>query len=163
MSDELTEEPLPLNPLPAETRQEAREKRTVRHTFARVFGKFAKAMMEAMDAYLVARKQGMDRDTAIKGLESVIRETWPRPVTKFGPQCLVCDDIGYEEMRCRQWARCLRDKCNLKGEAWEHNYVVPCQCVKGDKFRARTYQADEATAGIGKVAKKRGGFSRMGT
>lgn len=161
MSDELTEFPTKLNPLPIETRWEAQEKRKARKIFAQTFGPFVKAMREVIDAYLQARAEGVSRVDAAKGVEAVLRSVWPFPPTKFGPQCLICDDIGYEELLCRVWARCRREKCVSKGEDWQHLYVVPCTCQKGDKFRPRTYTPDDAMAQVGKVSKPKKGWSKL--
>ena len=147
---------------PADALAERRALYAKRKDFSAQFGAFVRTMREAMTAYLHARQTGLEREDAIKGLESVIRDTWPKPVTKFGPKCDTCDDIGYEELICRQWARCQRERCNGKGEDWQHRYLVPCTCPKGDRFQPRHRTPDDALATVGKVSKPKRGFSRMG-
>jgi hypothetical protein len=163
MTDELTELPTRLNSLPEDARQEKREKLTARRVFAKAFGPFVKAMRECMTAYHDARQQGMDRADAAKGIEHVLREMWPKAPSKFQPQCLICDDLGLEELLCRPYARCQREICQRKGEDWQHLYVGPCGCPKGDKFRPKVYQPAEQAASVGKVSKRKpGSWSRMG-
>jgi hypothetical protein len=149
----------------ADARAERKAIYAKRKDFTALFGLFVRTMRDAMTAYLGMRAQGVEREDALKGLETVIRDAWPKPVTKFGPKCETCADTGYEELVCRQWARCERaapKDCDRRGETFTHPYVVPCLCPSGDKLRKRAFQAPEL-ATVGKVAKKRGGFSRMGS
>lgn len=163
MTDELTELPTRLNALPDETTQEKREKLKARKVFASVFGPFVRAMRECMEAYHVARKQGVERADAAKGIEAVLRDLWPKAVTKFPPQCDVCDDLGYEELICRPYARCQRERCQPRGESWQHRYVTPCSCPRGERMRPRVYQPEEVAASLGKVSKPRKGWRQVGS
>jgi len=164
MSDQLpvTEFPTKLNTLPEDSRLAARAARKARRAFAAVYSPFVRAMREAMDAYLQARQQGLERAVAVRGLEFTLRETWPKNVSKFPPKCESCEDTGYQEFICRPYARCERDSCQRKGEEWQHRYVRFCDCDKGQRFaKTKAPQAEQDT--VGKVKKKSGGFSRLGT
>lgn len=145
----------------ADARAERKAIYAKRNAFQAVAGLFVRTMRQAMDAYRQARAEGVERDDAIKGLEHVIRETWPKPATKFPPQCDLCEDTGYQEHVCRQYARCERRTCNQKGEAWQHLFVRPCECAKGVRFEPTSRPVADLAA-VGRVAKKRG-FSRMGS
>lgn len=144
----------------ADARAERKAIYAKRKDFTAAFGSFVRTMRDAMTGYLGMRAQGVEREDAIKGLESVIRDTWPKPTTKYPPACDLCEDTGYQQHLCRQYARCERVNCNQKGESWQHLYVRPCECVKGQRFEPKARYTPEL-ATVGKVAKKRGGFSRM--
>jgi hypothetical protein len=146
----------------ADARAERKAVFAKRKDFTVAFGAFVRTMRDAMTAYLGMRAQGVEREDAVKGLETVIRDAWPKPETKYPPHCDLCEDTGYQEHRCRQYARCERPRCSAKGEDWTHLYVRTCDCVKGQRFEPKAKYAPEL-ATIGKVAKKRGGFSRMGS
>ena len=161
MSDEITELPTKLNPLPAETRAEAAVKRKAQRAFAAVYSPFVRAMWAAMASYDKARAEGMERADAERGIEAVLRSEWPTSTTKFPPQCDACDDTGYVEHICRPYVRCQRDKCSTKGEDWQHRYVVPCHCPKGDRFRQKVNTPEDALASAGNVSKSKG-FTRLG-
>jgi hypothetical protein len=158
----VTEFPTKLNPLPSEATAAARAARKARKAFAAVFSPFVRAMREATAAYLEARGQGVQREDALKGLEFALRETWPKHVSKFSAKCADCDDTGYQEFICRIYARCERDSCQRKGEEWQHRYVRPCGCEKGQKFQPK-YRAPETEQDtIGQVHKPKRGFTRFG-
>ena len=163
MSDELTEFPTKLNPLPAETKAEAREKRRARREFRAIFTPFVKAMREAITGYLGMRKQGVSREDAIKGLEVVLRDVWPKQVTKFPANCDACDDTGYVEKICAPYVRCERQTCQRKGDEFQHRYVVLCHCDKGQAMaRAQVRKYAEPEVGIGKVGKPKKSWQRLG-
>ncbi len=151
---------VPMSDHEADARAERKAIYAKRNVFAAANSAFVSTMQQAMDAYRQARAEGVERDDAIKGLEHVIRETWARPTTKFGPTCEDCDDVGYQHFLCRQYARCERLNCNAKGEDWQHAYVRPCECPKGQRYEPRAQQVTDLAA-VGKVKAKRG-FSRMG-
>lgn len=139
-----------------------KQARDARRAFARSrLGPFAKAMLGAMADYDRVRREGVSHDDASRGLEAVLRESWPGKTSKFAAVCDACDDTGYREMRCWDRQQCGRHKCATYPEN-EHNYVVPCECAAGDKKRGRQRTPDEALTSIGRTQKKRGGFSRMG-
>lgn len=116
---------------------------------------FARAMREAMAEYQQARMNGVSQADAIRGIEAVLRDVWPRKVSKFAPACSVCEDTGWELRTCCHGMRCQRRSCQEAHPAEEHAYAVWCACPAGDKFRVR--RADEdAVAAAGRMPKKRG-------
>jgi hypothetical protein len=162
MTDEITELPTKLNRLPDEDRLAKRAAITARKVFASAFSPFVRIMREAMTAYLQARSEGLQRADAIKGLEFTLRESWPKAVTKFPAKCEACDDTGYQESICRPYVRCERESCQRKGEAFQHAYVRPCECAKGQAFNRKANPPQEwVQDSVGKVSKKKG-WSRMG-
>jgi hypothetical protein len=118
-------------------------------------------MQGAVSQYLQARTEGVDREHAIAGLDAELRAAWPKSVSKFKPACDACDDTGYREMTCWDSQRCGREVCARNPER-QHAYVVSCDCVKGDRFRPKTFTPDDQLASVGRTQKKRGGFTRFG-
>ena len=140
-----------------------REARKNRKAFAvSQLGAFARAMLEAMGEYFAARKSGMPKDDACKGLEAVLRAHWPKPTTKYPPLCGDCEGTGWRERTCDANLRCGRRICAVRHPSWEHPYVVPCDCTDGDRHRQRVQQPEDAIAAVGRVQKPKRGFSRMG-
>ena len=122
---------------------------------------FVKAMKAVMSQYLQARAQGVSRDDGIKGIEAELRDAWPNAVSKFGLDCQACDDTGFVEHTCWHEQRCGRRVCALNPE-YQHAYVTFCHCPKGDRKRPKQRAPEDDLASVGKTAKKRGGFTRMG-
>lgn len=136
--------------------------RDIRRSFAySVLSAFVGTMQGVMRQYLTARTEGVSRDDAAKGLEAELRAAWPKSVSKFKAACDACDDTGWREMACWDGHRCGREVC-AKNPERQHLYVVICDCPKGDRFRAKAYTTDDQLTTVGKTAKKRSGFSRMG-
>jgi len=162
VTDEITEFPTKLNSLPADERAARRVALKARKAFTAVLSPFVRAMRECMTAYLEARQQGVERADAAKGIELALRDLWPKPTTKFGPQCQACDDTGYQEHVCRPYRRCERPRCHAKGEDWQHTYVTPCDCARGLRCTPKSITAESAAASVGKVSKPSRGFSRIG-
>jgi hypothetical protein len=155
----------PLNPLQAEDAAEAADARHRRSRFERSkFGPFTRKLDGVMGEYLAARKQGLGRDICVNGLLEFIKSDWPMPLTKFLPDCEECQDSGRRVMTCWDQQRCGRKRCALQHPSFEHSYVVPCDCVKGDRFRPRTYAADDQLEAVGKPSKpkKKSTWKRMG-
>lgn len=123
--------------------------------------RFEQKMREVMREYLAARAQGVSREDAVKGIEEVLRAEWPRRTSKF-LTCAGCDGTGWHLTVCTHDVRCQRQTCQEKHPAWEHTFVVPCECDKGDPFRPRLVQPDD----LGDVAKTRkrrqGSWTRFG-
>lgn len=166
MSEPVTEFPEKPNPLPEASKFAQRAAMKARKAFAEKFSPFVKAMQEAIETYLSFRKQGISRADAIKGLEHVLRETWPKNVSKFSAMCDACDDTGFEEHVCQLYARCGSKFCERKGDEHQHLFVRFCQCGKGRGFAAvarRKSGKDEPAESIGKVSKPKRGFSRIGS
>ncbi len=149
---------------PHTLRKQARKER--RDFEATLESRFVRKMLECMRDYLKARSEGVSQEDGIRGIEEVIRAVWPKRPSKFQPACPACEDVGWRVLECVDGARCLRTACVIKGSGWFHDYVVPCDCAKGEKFqrsgqeRQRAY-GDDDLASVGKT-KKRKGFSRFG-
>lgn len=166
MTDELTELPTKLNPLPEEVRTEKRAKLKARKEFAQVFSHFVKTMRATMTDYLHFRSKGVTREDGITGIEHVLREVWPKSVSKFSAECDACDDTGFQEDICRPYARCGGKYCERKGEEHQHRFVRFCFCPKGEQFRrsdSRKHQPEEAVMQIGKTSKPKKSWQRLGT
>lgn len=139
-------------------RQQARERR---RAFARSSdSRFVAAMKAVMRDYLQAREEGVPREDAVKGIEAALRELWPKRPSKFSARCGACDDTGWRLMACHHGLRCGRERCSEREDTYAHAFAVPCDCAKGDRFRARLQSLEEEVARVGRT-KKRTGFSRM--
>lgn len=122
---------------------------------------FAAEAWAALLEYLKYRKAGVSKLDAVRGVEAIIRETWPLPPTKFEPRCQNCEDTGWSERLCWDQERCGRRFCGNHSE-YEHRYVEPCFCLAGERHKARIATVDDAIARAGKTAKKKpSGFSRV--
>lgn len=137
--------------------------RAGRKAFAALpISRFVRVMRETMREYIVAREQGVSQEDAVKGIEAVLRAEWPQRPTKY-PTCDECDNSGWRITACTHAMRCNRYRCGTSEPAWEHNYAVPCECVSGDKFRAKPPAVVDELATVGRTKRRRqGGFSRMG-
>jgi len=123
---------------------------------------FVKAGREVMDDYAAMRKAGVSREDAVKGIESVLRAIWAKPVSKFQDTCDLCGDTGYQEHTCWHEQRCERDRHRDWHPSQEHVYVSPCGCTKGDRFRPPQYAPEDEIAALGRTSKPRKGFTRYG-
>lgn len=124
---------------------------------------FVKAMQDTMDEYLRMRKEGVSREDAVKGIEAVLREVWPKPTTKFPPACDGCEGTGWHRRTCWHEQRCGRLRCQQLHPAWEHFYVVPCHCTDGDRFRPRAVESDDEIAAMSRTETRKPkprGFTR---
>lgn len=128
-------------------RAEAFEKR---RQFARTEGRFAKAMTQAVGEYLAMRENGVPREDAVKGLEAVLRDTWPGRTSKFSARCDRCDDCGWAIMHCTYALRCGRKSCSEYDDTWEHMFAVACDCEAGDRFRHREHAPVEVLTEVGR-------------
>jgi hypothetical protein len=137
--------------------------RASRRAFAStVASKFVKAMQHAFGLYREARKQGTSRDEAAVGLEQALRAAWPKAPSRFARDCDACEDTGWVEHFCWHEQRCGRKSCSENPER-QHAYVTACHCVKGDRFRPKVFNPEDAIAATARTQrKKRGGFTRMG-
>ena len=157
----MTDEVVTLNSLPPEHATLARDARRQRRSFQRSkLGTWARQMEDAMTEFLKMRAAGMSREDGIVGLEIIVRELWPpRPARGCG----TCDRTGYREMVCTHGMRCGRYRCSCAEQAFEHAYVVPCECSDGDRHRARVETPDDAVVAAGRTQKAKKGFSRIGS
>ena len=151
--------PDPLREAHRELRKSVRE---ARRAFAQSpLSRFVRAMREAMDDFRTARSEGVSREDGIRGIEAVLRDVWPKEASKFAPKCSTCDDTGWRELFCDDRMRCGREWCAKRPET-QHAYVEPCHCAEGEKKRKRTWNGSEHIGAVGRTAKKRGSFSRIG-
>jgi len=145
---------------------EALQRATQAARHAAAFGPvtpFVAEMRQVMDDYLQARTAGLTRDEAVKGIEAVLRSVWGRPTTKFGPACDACDDTGWVAHTCWDQLRCGRPRCVTGHPGFEHGYVTPCSCAKGDRVSGRARSGSDALAEAMRVRKPRQrGFSKLG-
>ena len=150
-----------LNPLPPEATKAARAARKARQVFSSTWSKFVTTMRQTMDAYHEARKGGLPREHAVKGIEAALRETLPLRLTKFKPECELCEDTGAIFEICRPYARCERNKppCDSKGEQFQHTYVRQCVCQRAVRFAERQKYSEQDD--IGKVSKKTDRWSKI--
>lgn len=127
-------------------------------------GKWAAFMWGAVESYLRMRADGVPREDALKGLELVVREHWPRGREReWKYLCETCRDTGWRYDECRRFHRCKPEHDDLHEER-SHVYVTPCSCSKGDRFRrqAETLDSEAELAQVGRRKKKPTGFTRIG-
>lgn len=102
-----------------------------------------RAVKEAEDL----RSAGADAAAVASGLESVVRQRWPkRRQEPWHFDCKLCDGTGWRVKECTAGARCGRpfklpkaseDDWTGRGKCGEwHSYVEPCLCDPGRSFRA---------------------------
>ena len=140
----------------------AKEARKSRRDFAKgPLSTFVRVMQRVISQYLSARTQGVSQDDGIRGIEEELRAAWPKSVSKFRPDCDLCEDTGWEEKTCWDQHRCERKSC-IDFPERQHPYVTPCRCIKGDRFRPKVWQAEDQIAAVGKTQKPKRGFTRMG-
>jgi hypothetical protein len=137
-----------------------------RKEFARsVEGQFARVMWGAVSEYLRMLADGVPREDALKGLEDVVRDVWPRGREReWKYLCDDCRDTGWEYRRCRAFNRCQPKHDDWPSER-EHDCVVACHCPKGDRFKRRSapISTEQELAQVGKTRRKSsGGWSRPG-
>jgi hypothetical protein len=138
-----------------------REARANRRAFATSpEGGIARQLTKAMGDYHRMRTEGVSREDACRGLELVLRDAFQ--LSKFPPACLECDDSGWREMACWSEQRCGRRLCATAHPAHEHRYVVPCDCSAGDKHRPKRYAPEDEIARVGRMPKRKSGFTRFG-
>lgn len=123
---------------------------------------FVRTMMDAMDEYHRMRSEGVSVEDACRGIESVLRSCWPKPISKFPPLCEDCHGTGYRDRTCCDRLRCQREKCNHAHASFEHRYVETCHCTAGDRFRPTQHEPEDAVIAAGRGRKKPRGWSSVG-
>lgn len=116
---------------------------------------FVRTMQHAIQQFLDARSQGVSREDACKGLEAELRGAWPKAPSKFSPDCSECDGTGWHEHTCWSEQRCGRERCARQHPAWEHVYVTPCGCVRGDSHRQRVAAVEDALTAAGRTQRRK--------
>lgn len=123
---------------------------------------------EALALHRDLRTKGMTWDEAKCALEKILREVWPKPKGRVEPWhyvCDLCDDTGARLFVCRKGQRCngistrtdspkekpgkYRRICAKHPDSeYEHDYIEPCVCRQGDRYRDKpTTPADFTDAG----------------
>lgn len=135
-----------------------------RHAIVGNVTAFVRTMQRVMDEYREARAAGISRADAVKGIEAELRSVWPHRPSKFGPQCDACEDTGWREQTCWSDLRCGREMCAKAHPGFEHLFVVPCDCQKGDRRAGRGMDTPDAVAEAMRIRKPRAkSFSRFGS
>lgn len=148
---------------PEDAALERRLVRRRRKQFAAEMTPFALAMQDAMSEYRRMRSQGVSREDGIRGLEAVLRASWPKAASKFGFTCGNCEDTGWVEHHCAPGRFCGRELCLRRHPPVEHTYVRPCGCPKGDEHRRKMPTAEDAVSAAGRVQKgKKRGWTPVG-
>ncbi len=119
-------------------------------------------IMEAV-AYIEGMKaQGATRAQTDQALENVIRDAWPKAKDRTVPWryiCETCGDTGLQMLQCTPRFRCngVSTRIDSPGDkpgkykrlcvnstTYEHDYGIPCTCAKGDTFRPRQQNQEDA-------------------
>lgn len=136
-------------------------------------------IMEAV-AYVEGLKaKGAPKAERDRALENVIRDAWPKPKDRTVPwryECEDCGDTGLRMLQCTPKNRCdgISTRVDSPGDrpgkykrfcvnstTYEHDYGVPCFCRKGDTFRPRRQDHEDAFVTAAK-SKPKPAFSRFG-
>jgi hypothetical protein len=112
-------------------------------------------VMEALDYRDKLKADGVEQEDLDAGLEALLRERWPKPHDRTTPWkylCEACGDTGLRMLMCRPGMRCPDVSTRTDGpgdkpgkyqrlcvgsSSYTHDYGVPCDCAKGDRFRTR--------------------------
>lgn len=84
------------------------------------------------EALTYARRQfeaGVPQPDRVRALETLLRDVWPQ-VREWKYVCATCDDIGRRVVACPGDPTCGRRRPHAA-----HEFVVPCGCRFGDRFR----------------------------
>lgn len=130
-------------------REVRRNIRASRRNQSKRFGPLATAYEEMMELSDKLKAGGASRYERNKGIEAVLRQTWPF-TREWKYECDRCNDTGLVMHVCRHGERCNgvstrtdtsfqqpgkhRRLCTLN-ETYEHDYGVPCFCPRGARFR----------------------------
>lgn len=141
-----------LNALTGDCSADALKASIERRQFARsTAGSITRALDDALFEYKRAKENGIDPEHAAAGFSEVLRSVFR---TGRSSECDACDGTGYREKFCTHDVRCARRKCSLAEPEYEHAYVVPCDCSRGDRFRRRVSSETDQIAAAGRVSKQ---------
>lgn len=101
-------------------------------------GAIVKAALEMRDDLKAGGLSGSQLDAS---LETVLRDTWPKPKDRTEPwhdQCSACRDYGLEMHVCPGDATCGRRKRHA-----EHEYGRPCWCPAGKRHHEKSIPTPE--------------------
>lgn len=125
------------------------------------------------------RVGGLSPEQADQALEKSIRDVWPKGREEpWHYVCELCNDTGLRLFVCRRGQRCngISTRTDAPKETpgkykrlcakhpdseYEHDYVTPCLCERGDGWRDKP-KAPADFAEAGKTAPKPRKFSRFG-
>lgn len=117
-------------------------------------------IMEAIVYRERLKTEGVSQHDLDAGLESVVRDAWPKAKDRTEPWryiCETCGDTGFQMIQCTPRFRCdgLSSRVDSPGDkpgkykrmcvgstTYEHEYGVACRCAKGDTFRPRARNQD---------------------
>ncbi len=96
---------------------------------------------EAIDVRDSLKAAGMTGAELDRGMETVLRDCWPRPTDRTEPwhdACSNCRDYGLEMGWCPGDATCGRRKIH-----GAHEYGKPCWCPLGRKFHDKLKPSED--------------------
>jgi len=111
-------------------------------------------VMEALAMRDAMKRSGMKEPELSRGLESLLRDTWPKPAGRETPwrdNCANCRDYGLEMRQCPGDATCGLGKGRPH---YPHEYGVPWWCPLGKRFQEKTRQTEEDAATLAARPKK---------
>lgn len=139
-----------------------------------------KVVMEAIDFRDKLKAEGVEKADLDAGLESLLRERWPKPFDRTAPWrylCEGCGDTGLVMYLCRPGMRCAGISTRTDGSgdkpgkyqrlcvgssSYVHDYGEPCDCPKGSRFRTgrRNNTPDDFTTATKSKPKPMSRFGR---
>lgn len=112
-------------------------------------GSLVRQAIEIRDQLKAAGMTGADLD---RGMETVLRESWPKPADRTEPwhdACSNCRDYGLEMHQCPGDATCGRHRRHPP-----HEYGRPCWCPLGRKFNEKQAPTPEDAMTLAAKPKK---------
>ena len=131
--------------------------RKARGASKEAYGPLAQTFVAAMKIGDQQKADGVSRADRLAGLEKTLRAAWPQ-TREWKYLCSCCADYGYEVGSCPG----LRDAmCRRTREHAPHEFVTPCWCSAGTKYREKPKPSAEdfTQAGRSKPSKS---MTRMG-
>jgi len=114
-------------------------------------------VMEAIKMRDSLKAGGLAGDGLDRALESVLRESWPKPKDRTEPwhdHCQICRDYGLEMLWCPGDETCGRRKVHAS-----HEYGRPCLCAAGKRHHEKSMPTPDDAMTIAARPKK---MSRWG-
>jgi hypothetical protein len=126
-------------------------KRRRRHdTTSSVLGQ---TIREALQLRAKMRTDGASEQELAEGFERTVRSAWPF-TREWKYLCQNCDDTGGEIRRCSGTdGSCRRDDPHAA-----HEFLVPCWCSRGKRFRETPKEQTDATAATKRTRPTRAGY-----
>lgn len=141
--------------------------RQARKRAAQTLGPLAQTMIAALNIWDAEKADGVPKAEREAHLEQTLRAAWPKGRT-WVYDCDDCDDTGLILLQCTAKHRCngISTRTDYPGQApgkykrlctlqdsYEHDYVIPCHCSRGVKWRPVQKNQDDELAAVGKVTK----------